>query len=293
MVFSKQCQDQDIHIILISTHWTSGAWSAIFGLIGSSGVLVRGRVLNHSLFFVLNLFEKMSSLSSAPALILLQVSSRLVTFILNQTLVRLTSPAIFGAANIQLELLLSTILFLSREGVRGALLRTESDPKQSKSSQPSGKERAKHNISLLPVPIGALISLAATYLYTSTASRSLKSQPSFFLSVSLYALGALIELCSEPLYTRAQTQMKVNLRVRAEGLAVLAKCLVTVAAVALPRILNSESQVQEAGLIAFGLGQAAYGLVTFLVYLRAYLRTDGFKGTKSLLSLEKPSGKSK
>lgn len=86
--------------------------------------------------------------------------------------------------------------------------------------------------------------------------------------------------------------MKVNLRVRAEGSAVLAKCLVTVITVALPRMSTNNPKVQEAGLIAFGLGQAAYGLVTFGVYLLAYLKTDGLEGLKNLLTIEKPVEKS-
>ncbi|MCT6562737.1 oligosaccharide translocation protein RFT1, partial [Staphylococcus aureus] len=61
----------------------------------------------------------------ARALILLQLLSRLLTFGLNQVLVRLAPPSVFGTAAIQFDLVASTILFLSREGVRNALLRGE------------------------------------------------------------------------------------------------------------------------------------------------------------------------
>ena len=64
-----------------------------------------------------------ATLSSASSLVFLQFFSRIFTFALNQALVRLASPQTFGTAAIQFELLLSTILFLSREGVRNALLR--------------------------------------------------------------------------------------------------------------------------------------------------------------------------
>ena len=67
-----------------------------------------------------------ATLASGSSLVLLQVFSRVVTFVLNQALVRLVSPQVFGTTSIQFELLLSTILFLSREGVRNALLRASS-----------------------------------------------------------------------------------------------------------------------------------------------------------------------
>jgi Rft protein len=54
---------------------------------------------------------------------LFNMLQRVVTFLLNQSMIAWTSPEIFGIAAISLELLLSTLLFLSREGVRLACLR--------------------------------------------------------------------------------------------------------------------------------------------------------------------------
>lgn len=48
---------------------------------------------------------------------------RLATFVMNQCLMRAVGPAIFGIAAVQLELLLSTLLFLGREGIRLATLK--------------------------------------------------------------------------------------------------------------------------------------------------------------------------
>ena len=63
-----------------------------------------------------------ATLASGSSLVLLQVFSRVVTFVLNQALVRLVSPQVFGTTSIQFELLLSTILFLSREGDEGVVV---------------------------------------------------------------------------------------------------------------------------------------------------------------------------
>ncbi|KAM5542078.1 hypothetical protein V8D89_004388 [Ganoderma adspersum] len=52
-----------------------------------------------------------ATLASGSSLVLLQVFSRVITFVLNQALVRLVSPQVFGTTSIQFELLLSTILF--------------------------------------------------------------------------------------------------------------------------------------------------------------------------------------
>jgi hypothetical protein len=54
---------------------------------------------------------------------LFNMLQRVITFLLNQSMIAWTSPEIFGIAAISLELLLSTLLFLSREGVRLACLR--------------------------------------------------------------------------------------------------------------------------------------------------------------------------
>jgi hypothetical protein len=53
----------------------------------------------------------------------LAIVQRLVTFTANQGMLRLAGPEVFGVAAIQLELLLSTLLFLSREGLRLAVVK--------------------------------------------------------------------------------------------------------------------------------------------------------------------------
>ena len=88
-----------------------------------------------------------ATLASGSSLVLLQLFSRVVTFVLNQALVRIVSPQVFGTTSIQFELLLSTILFLSREGVRNALLRAPSSARSSLDQ--TATARLVANISLL------------------------------------------------------------------------------------------------------------------------------------------------
>ncbi|RPD55696.1 Rft-1-domain-containing protein [Lentinus tigrinus ALCF2SS1-6] len=159
-----------------------------------------------------------ATLASGSSLVLLQLFSRIVTFVLNQALVRLVSPQVFGTTSIQFELLLSTILFLSREGVRNALLRAQSEHSSSSTS----------------------------------------SQPHFHAAVAFYVLAALSELLSEPMYIRTQNELRFHVRVRAEGTAVMLKTITTF----LVLVTTSE----EWALVAFALGQTAYGLTMLVAF---------------------------
>lgn len=70
-----------------------------------------------------------SVLSTTLSLVGLQVASRLFSFGLNQALLRSTTPQAFGLATIQLDTLAGTVLFLLREGIRGAVVvRTDAGP---------------------------------------------------------------------------------------------------------------------------------------------------------------------
>lgn len=124
----------------------------------------------------------------------LQLFSRLVTFALNQALVRLASPIAYGTVSIQLELLLSTILFLSREGFRNALLRANTE------ANTPARKYLTYNISLLPVYLGSFITILTSILYLQAASGETSGQPHFRLTVVLYAVAALFELMCEPMH---------------------------------------------------------------------------------------------
>ncbi|KAN0065528.1 Oligosaccharide translocation protein rft1 [Thecaphora frezii] len=238
--------------------------------------------------------------ASASSLILLQMGARLLTFVLNQLLVRLVPASVFGAANIQLELLLSTILFLSREAVRNVLVRRQADESsivpsgpseaQGKLSEVRSSSSRVHNISLLPIPVGLGLSLVVAYLYLAHLSpASLREATTFKPSVWLYVLGALAELFYEPLHIRALALGHPALRVQAEGVAIGAKCVTSIVAVlALPSlmqragIVDPHDQERSVGLLAFGLGQVCYGLAMLLVYAQWFLRRDGLRQTLAL-----------
>ncbi|KDN36440.1 hypothetical protein RSAG8_10832, partial [Rhizoctonia solani AG-8 WAC10335] len=193
------------------------------------------------------------SVNSAYSLIGLQVISRLATFTLNQLLLRLASPTVFGTAAIQLDLLLSTVLFLSREGVRNTLLRI-----------PQGLSGSTKilNVSTIPVLLGAPLAFGLTLGYRTIASPATRTQPYFDQAVSIYALAALIDLVSEPLHNRAQSLMRFNLRVKAEGTAIIARSVCTVVALV--------AAGERWSLVAFAAGQLAYAVTVLVVYVLAF-----------------------
>lgn len=155
-----------------------------------------------------------SFLSSVSSLVALQLFSRLFTFGLNQVMFQLASPKAFGTAAIQFELLLGTILFISREGARNALLRVWPKPnifQSTSETKPTAtkqglKENARSstitNLAFLPIVLGLPLSLGASYLYAATAGAETRIQPYFNLAIILYAIAAIMELCSEPLHNR-------------------------------------------------------------------------------------------
>ena len=63
-----------------------------------------------------------STIAMARHLIMSNVFQKICTFIMNQVMLRFSGPEIFGLASIELELLLSTLLFLSRYDVGTILL---------------------------------------------------------------------------------------------------------------------------------------------------------------------------
>ncbi|EPQ55804.1 Rft-1-domain-containing protein [Gloeophyllum trabeum ATCC 11539] len=205
----------------------------------------------------------------------LQLSVRLVTFTLNQALLRMTSPRAFGTAAIHFELLLSTILFLSREGVRNTLLRVWPSP--------TNVPKSMSNLTYLPMMIGVPLALTTSFLYWQQSSSGTRDQPHFELSIITYALAALIELMSEPMHIRAMGELRTNVRVRAEAVGVIGKAMTTF----LLLFIDSKRQSDEEklSLVAFAMGQLMYAILVLIMYLVEYpMSLSGPKSMTALLS---------
>ncbi|KAF8645628.1 hypothetical protein AX16_007710 [Volvariella volvacea WC 439] len=268
--------------------------------------------------------------STTGSLIFLQASSRLLTFTLNQCLLHFSTPTSFGVASIHFELLLSTILFLSREGVRNALLRVprvcyadvsgEDDADGNEGSEGAEgskkdgngvvgtgtehvgnlppysdrqgsnyaldkekeqerakilEERAKRkkrrkvrNVAVLPILGGIVVALFMVPIYLGRwAGEEVKKQKGFKGAVAGYVLAALVELLSEPMHNMAMAELRTNTRVRAEGLGMMCKAVITVLILLWD---NQKGGKGDMALLAFAAGQIMYSLVLLAVYSRQY-----------------------
>ena len=203
------------------------------------------------------------SVRGASALFMLQVFTRLATFVMNQILFRFVSPQVLGITGIELELLLSTILFLSREGFRLALLRAPSSSTAEKLRVDD--RQIVVNESYIPIVLGAATSiLCCGYYLTDAATTAYRS------AVLLYGAAALLELVSEPLFVQLQRNFWLEARAKAEGLAVLARCTTILGVV----IVQSKSAARDSdatAITAFAVGQLAYSLVLLTRYAAAYV----------------------
>ncbi|KAK7470211.1 Oligosaccharide translocation protein rft1 [Stygiomarasmius scandens] len=218
-----------------------------------------------------------SSLSSLKSLMGLQLFTRLFTFILNQALFRMASPKAYGVAAIQFELMLSTILFLSREGVRGALLRVKGSAlERGNELKSEGKEKeansteAAMNVGFIPILFGIPLAIGTSLFYTRFASAEAKAQGYFGWAVALYAVAAIVELLAEPMHNMAMTELKTHVRVRAEGAGITCKTLVTFIVLVLDA-RHEHRGSKDLALVAFALGQLAYGSCVFGMYISHYL----------------------
>ncbi|KAA1111331.1 Oligosaccharide translocation protein rft1 [Puccinia graminis f. sp. tritici] len=208
-------------------------------------------------------------LTTGLSLIGLQLISRLLTFILNQTLVRVASPEALGTASIQFDVLINTVLFFSREGVRGGLSRTQDEFNRLSNSELSSSNQ-KHppqgspssiitrrqeivNASFLPIPIGILFSFVLFLIYWLTVDQSTANQAHFQTALIFYLVAVLCELLSEPAYIHLILAGQTGRRVKVEGTAVSVKTLTTLFVVMLGYHLG-----HDWGLLGFATGQLAY-----------------------------------
>ncbi|KAF9078048.1 Rft protein-domain-containing protein [Rhodocollybia butyracea] len=208
-----------------------------------------------------------STMTTLTSLMGLQLFTRLFTFILNQALSRLASPIAYGIAAIQFELMLSTILFLSREGVRGALLRVNPSH-EKKMDKKNSSGNAAMNVGFVPIIIGVPLAIGTSLLYVATAGAETRIQPHFHLAVLIYVFAAIMELLAEPMHNMAMTGFKTHVRVRAEGVGISAKTVATF--IILVYDASRGNRGGNLALLAFAIGQQLYGTCVFLSYIREF-----------------------
>ncbi|KAL6071487.1 Oligosaccharide translocation protein rft1 [Balamuthia mandrillaris] len=158
-----------------------------------------------------------SSVQGLVYLIFRNVLTHALTFVLNTLLIRHLDTSLFGFATVQLELLVTTVLFLSREAFRNTCQR--SDPKEVEN------EWKVTNLSWLCVPLGMAVTAATLGFSFASASEEERSLPYYHAVMLITALAAFIELLSEPLYILTLRHHIYGPRVTVESLATFIRCI--------------------------------------------------------------------
>ncbi|MBN3280610.1 RFT1 protein, partial [Polyodon spathula] len=180
-----------------------------------------------------------------------------LSFVLNAFTLRFVSKEIIGVVNVRLTLLYSTVVFLAREAFRRACL--------SGSTEQNWTQVI--NLLWLTVPVGALWSVLLGWVWLCLLEvPDPAGTPHYEVGVLLFGLSAVVELLAEPLWVLAQAHMFVRLKVIAESLSIIVKCLLTVLLVLL---------VPHWGLYIFSLAQLTYTSFLLLCYVLYFVKFLG------------------
>lgn len=190
-------------------------------------------------------------------LMLSQVASRVFSFSLNLLIARRLSQEDYGVFAIQFHLMITTILFLSREGFRRACLRSEFRFKDSKSTE----DRQFMAVAWLTVPFGVVLTVVtcAFVLNQKGVSKSRESAHAFVV----LGLSCMAEILSEPLYILAQNMLLLQVRVKIEAFATFVRCVTTYMLVI--------RGIGKAGGVLFAYSQLLYATCLLLGYWGYFL----------------------
>lgn len=216
-----------------------------------------------------NAYSANTLASGASFLIAGQFFAKLLTFSLNQLILRFVGPETFGA-NAQLELLITTILYFSREAIRLAAQRESLAGKQPDlyrfeggvvENTQSGTIQQVINIGFVPLAVGIPLASVLSYLYINfSGTGSQIDSKSVSLAVVIFAISSVLELFAEPSFLLYQFQLQFKRRASFESIAIFSRCLLTI-------IFIIFGRRRETAIIAFALGQLAYSSVLTTLYV--------------------------
>ncbi|XP_064464432.1 protein RFT1 homolog [Ornithodoros turicata] len=153
---------------------------------------------------------------SASYNIILQVATRILTFVLNAYILRHISKHVLGVINVRLVLLYTTVQFLSREGFRRACL----------SNSKAHDWTAVINLVWLCLPVSAVIGVPLGCLWIFVLrTPDPEVMPNYTMGVCTTVTCVMIELLAEPLYIIGQAFHYVRLKVFIEGGSLALRCI--------------------------------------------------------------------
>ena len=182
------------------------------------------------------------------------IFTRLLTFSCNIYITRISEDTLLGALQ-DFELMHSSLLFLSRESVRMALLRN--------SSSKDAKNRNQLIVNMSFLPLLAFVVLLPFLLFLSSASKATLSIP-----MSLYVFAAGIELLAEPFYIYCQSRLLYDTRVKVEAIGFIVQTTCTLIGCHFARNSTSGHVMRENGVFIYGFAHVAGSLALLVAYVR-------------------------
>ena len=210
----------------------------------------------------------------------LQLFARVATFAVNAAIARRLGPQWYGVVQVQLQLLLSTVLFLSREGPRRAAQRCHaSDDKSADGAADAAQHRTNCAALSLPLAVliaGALLAKDAFFVGGGDGAPAAPADGGAALpgdyrrGAAVLCLAGIVEILGEPMWVHAQTHVgsMLGARVLAEGVGVATRSLLTLGMLTLH---GGEGQ----RVTQLALAQLGFAVAYLLVLSFRLVRTHG------------------
>lgn len=182
-----------------------------------------------------------------------QFLSRLIPFLFNTWIVRNLTERDYALYTVQFHLLVTSILFLSREGFRRACMRIDV---QCNGAQVEEKVAKLLKVAWMTFPLGIFVTLAACIFVLWSQNVSLPDP--YAQSILIHGFACILELLAEPLYILSQNLLLLKLRLVVETMATILRCMTT-------HLLITRQPNMEKAMV-FALSQASFGACMALGY---------------------------
>eukprot|EP01012_Entosiphon_sulcatum_P019796 TRINITY_DN24758_c0_g1_i1.p1 TRINITY_DN24758_c0_g1~~TRINITY_DN24758_c0_g1_i1.p1 ORF type:complete len:568 (+),score=64.56 TRINITY_DN24758_c0_g1_i1:35-1705(+) len=199
-------------------------------------------------------------------LLMLNLFSKLITFVLNTLVIRAVHPEAKGLER-TFEAVVNTALFLQREALRSAAQKQKPFTLEQL-ADPRIRFAQLITLGWLMVPWGILWTLFACLMHVvNTSGEQYQVLGSLNVPLVIYATSIVVETLAEPGFLFAQNLLLFDLQVRLEGLALLTKTGVTAILLWRYRLGSSaEGGALVSTLCVFAVAQLCYSLVLCVGY---------------------------
>lgn len=193
-----------------------------------------------------------SLLRGARYFVIAAALHKLVTFALNQAVIRVATPDVLGFAHHDLEIILGTLLSIVRDTFRSTALRSD---RRVWSTKAGAEYQSLVNVSWLSLGIG---SLTSTLVAVFAVLRFTDAEDSMYkLAVLTTCVGVVLEFLAEPLFIQSQNRLEFGVRAGSDIAAALVRSL----------LIFSLVMFMDLGAVAYGIGQMGWGAVLLCYFL--------------------------